>query len=103
MFLNFNLAATGLVGGLLEVLEESIHLTTGTAGLCQGCLQGNGVLGVTEPGTQVRIRAGIALRGQLSQVITVVFSADVWLPGMYSLEMTSQQKFQTSLSHDREM
>ena len=52
---HFNLAATGLVAEALKVPGESSHVTTGPAGLCQGRLQGNGVLGGTETGTQVRI------------------------------------------------
>ena len=52
----FNLVAAGLITGLFDIPRESRHLRTGPAELCQGCLQGDGVLGVTEPGTQVRIK-----------------------------------------------
>ena len=46
-------AATGLIAVLLEVSGDSSNLKTEPARLCQGCLQGNGVLGDTEFGTQV--------------------------------------------------
>ena len=48
-------AATGIIAGLLEVSEESRDFDCEPAGLYQGCLQGNGVLGVTEFGAQVKI------------------------------------------------
>ena len=70
VYFNFiNLGATGLVGELLEVLGENTHLTTEPAGLCQGCLEGNGVLGVTEPGTQVRTRCWHCTLAQRSTVM----------------------------------
>ena len=53
---NFNLAAVGLIARLFDVPGESRHLPIRPTGLCQGHLQGNGVLGVKELGTQVRIR-----------------------------------------------
>ena len=51
-----HLAVTGLIAGLLEVPRENGDFKAESAGLCQGCLQGNGVLGVTGFCTQVRIR-----------------------------------------------
>ena len=53
---NFNLSATGLIAGLLEVQGEIRDFETEPAELCQGYLQGNGVFRVTEFSTQVRIR-----------------------------------------------
>ena len=53
---NFNLSATGLIAGLLEVQGEIRDFETEPAELCQGYQQGNGVFGVTEFSTQVRIR-----------------------------------------------
>ena len=44
----FNLAATGPIGGLFEVPGESKHFKAEPVGLCQRCVQGNGVLGVTK-------------------------------------------------------
>ena len=71
---HFNLGATGLVGELLEVLGENVHLTTEPAGLRQGCLQGDGVLGVTEPGTQVRAHITVCI-STTCNVLMDVFSS----------------------------
>ena len=65
---NFNLAAVGLIARLFDVPRESRHLPIRPTGLCQGHLQGNGVLGVKELGTQVRIGCLYCILAQKSPV-----------------------------------
>ena len=71
---SFHLVATGLIAGLLKVPKGRRHLRTEPAEFFQGHLQGNGVLGVTELGTQVRIRCSLNTGHQLINSELLLFS-----------------------------